>query len=75
MQTSPFLDEIRAQSRQEGVRATLLRLSTQTFGKSPNKKQQKELEGMTDQARLEELTERLLFVDSWSELLNGRVAQ
>jgi hypothetical protein len=79
MQTSPFLDEIRAKVREEaheegraeGVRATLLRLGRQKFNKAPTKKQQKELEGIKDPAQLEALAERLLTVESWADLLAG----
>lgn len=77
MKTVPFLDEIRAEGREEGreegrvegVRATLIRLGRQKFGKGPTKKQQKVLEAVTDLAHLESLVERLLHVDSWTELL------
>jgi Domain of unknown function (DUF4351) len=73
MQTSPFLDEIRAQGREEGradgVRATLLRQGRQKFGKAPSKKQQKVLDGLSDLAQLEALADRLLDVNSWADLL------
>jgi predicted transposase YdaD len=77
MQTSPFLDEIRAQGleeglergRLEGVRTTLMKQGRQKFGKPPSKKQQKELEGISDPTHLDSLAERLLTVDSWVELL------
>jgi hypothetical protein len=87
MKTVPFLDEIRAevreegreegraegreQGRAEGMRATLLRQGRAKFGKPPAKKQQKALEAMANLTRLEALTERLLHVDSWNELLAG----
>jgi hypothetical protein len=77
MQTSPFLDEIRAQGREEGRaeggramgRSLLLRQGRQKFGKAPTKKQQKVLEAIDDPAQLEALAERLLGVDSWDDLL------
>jgi hypothetical protein len=76
MKTSPFLDEIRAESREESraegalalARALVLRLGRQKFGKAPTKKQQKALATITDVAQLEALAERLLGVDSWAEL-------
>jgi hypothetical protein len=73
MQTSPFLDEIRAQGREEGRaeggRAMLLRQGRQKFGKAPTKKQQKVLDAIDDPTQLEALAERLLGVDSWADLL------
>ncbi|HEV3024733.1 MAG TPA: DUF4351 domain-containing protein [Pirellulales bacterium] len=77
MKTSPIFDEIRAEGRQEGReegraeggRALVFRLGRQKFGKPPTKKQQKSLEAVTELARLEDLAERLLYVDSWSDLL------
>jgi predicted transposase YdaD len=81
MQTSPFLDEIRAQGREQGreqdreegraeaVRALLLRLGRQKFGKAPSKMQQKLLDGITDPTQLGALADRLLAVDFWAELL------
>ena len=75
MQTSPFLDEIRAQSREEGrvegAQTLVLRQGRQKFGRSPTKKQQEHLQGLTDLARLEVLAERLLHADTWADLLNG----
>jgi hypothetical protein len=75
MKTSPFLDEIRAESREEGraegARALVLRLGRQKFGKVPTKKQQKALAAVTDLTQLEALAERLLGVDSWAELLGA----
>ncbi len=70
---SPYLEElrekVRAEGHAEGVRATLLRLGRQKFGKTPTKKQGEQLEAITELARLESLTERLLTVNTWSELL------
>ncbi len=79
MQTSPFLDEIRAEARKqareegraEALRAMLFRQGRQKFGKAPTKKQQKELDSVSDSALLETLGERLVMVDSWADLLNG----
>jgi hypothetical protein len=72
MQTSPLWDEIRAEGRVEGVRARVLHQGRHKFGKSPTRKQQKVLEAITDLGELEALAARLLDVDSWAELLNGR---
>jgi hypothetical protein len=83
VQTSPFLDEIRAEGRQEGrqeglqegrtqgVRAMILRLGRQKFGKEPTKKQERQLAGVADPRQLEKLAERVLRVDSWADLLTG----
>jgi hypothetical protein len=65
METSPYLDEIRA----EEVRALVFRMGRQKFRKAPTRKQQRALEAITDLARLEDLAERLLAVESWAELL------
>ena len=67
MQTSPFWDEIRA----EGAREMLLRLGRRMFGRAPTRKQNRELDAVTDLARLEGLAERLLDVSSWADQLNG----
>jgi hypothetical protein len=76
VQTNPFLDEIRAEARVEGqakgVRSTVLRLGRQKFGRAPSRRQQKALEAVLDLERLQALAERLLRVDSWAELLDGK---
>ncbi len=79
METSPFLDEIRAQGReigrQEGraeeARAMVMRFGRRKFGKGPTRKQQAALGAITDLDQLEQLADRVLLVDSWSNLLNG----
>jgi hypothetical protein len=71
MKTSPFLDEIRAEGREEGQLALLLRQGRHKFGAAPSKKQQKALRALADLGRLEALAERLLDVDSWAELLEN----
>jgi hypothetical protein len=72
---SPYMEEVREAVRQEGrleeIKATLLRQGRKKFGRGPTKKQQAELEATTDLPRLENLSERLLDVDSWADLLNG----
>jgi hypothetical protein len=72
MKTSPFLDEIRAEGRMEQARAMLLRQGRRKFRAAPSKKQQKTLKAITDLGQLDALAERLVDVDSWSDLLaNG----
>jgi hypothetical protein len=71
METVPFLDVIRAESRAQEARTLVFRMGRQKFRKAPTRKQQKTLEAITDLARLEALAERLLDVDSWAELLGG----
>ncbi len=75
MKTSPFLDEIRAESREEGREqgqlALLLRQGRHKFGAAPSKKQQKALKAIADAGGLETLAERLLDVDSWTQLLSN----
>jgi hypothetical protein len=74
---SPYLEELREVERKEGrlegrleeVLAVLFRMGRKKFGRAPTKKQQAELTGITDLPRLEALTERLLDVDTWAELL------
>jgi hypothetical protein len=85
MKTSPFLDEIRSESRKEGraeglqqgraeeARALVLRLGRQKFQKPPSKKQQRILASITNLGQLETLAGRLLdHVDSWADLLGER---
>ena len=73
VQRSTFVDEWLEQGREEGqllaYRATLLRQGKKKFGRSPTKKLAAELDAITDTARLEALSERLLDVNTWSELL------
>jgi hypothetical protein len=89
MKTSSLFDEIRAEARAEAkaegraegraegqvtaLREVVFRLGRQRFGKAPTRKQQKTVEALTDLAQLHALTERLLQVNSWAELLDGNV--
>lgn len=74
---SPYMEEVREavrkegreEGRLEGQRETLLRLGRKKFGRGPSKKQLAELDAITNPARLAELSERLLDVDTWGELL------
>jgi hypothetical protein len=70
METSPFLDEYRAQGRFQALRETVLHLGRQRFGRSPTRKQRAELEATTDLARLERIRDRLLAAASWADLLS-----
>jgi predicted transposase YdaD len=60
--------EGRAEGRAEALRQTLLRQGQKRFGK-PSKAVRKAVLALQDVSRLEELTERLLDVASWKELL------
>jgi hypothetical protein len=71
METSPFFDEIRAEGKAEQLRAIVLRLGRRKFGKAPTRKQQAELGAISKLDQLENLAERVLLVDTWSNLLNG----
>jgi predicted transposase YdaD len=57
-----------AQGRAEGAQKILLRLGRKRFG-PPDKPTRAALEAITDLDRLEQLSERLLEVASWQELL------
>jgi hypothetical protein len=75
MQTSPFLDRIRAEARKEGraegMRAMLVCQGRLKFGRAPTKKQHQKLEAVTDLGQLEVLAARMLQVASWAELLQA----
>ena len=71
MYRSSIVDDWLNQGRLSAYRATLLRQGKKKFGRAPTKKQAAELEAITDTARLEVLSERLLDVNTWSELLTG----
>ena len=47
----------------------MLRIGQQKFGKAPTKKQKKSLDAVSQLDALETLAERVVVVDSWSELL------
>jgi len=76
VQRSTFVDEWLEQGRVEGLAqgraeswAILLRQGKKKFGRPPTKKQQAELDATNDPARLQALSERLLDVNTWGELL------
>jgi hypothetical protein len=74
---SPYMEEVREavrkegreEGRLEGIRETLLSQGRKKFGRAPSKKQQAELDGISDLTRLQTLSERLLEVSTWGELL------
>ena len=61
--------EGRLEGRTQGVRASLLRLGTRLFGE-PSSQVVDQLQAITNPEQLEQLTERLMDVSGWSELLN-----
>jgi hypothetical protein len=69
VETSPFLDEFRLQASLKTLRATVRRLAEKTFGKAPTKRQQGELAEISDLARLERISDRILDAKSWTDLL------
>jgi hypothetical protein len=69
MLRSEYMDELRIQVRADGARSMLLRAGRKKFGRAPTKKQQAELDAITDLERLGELAERVQDVSTWAELL------
>ena len=61
--------EGKAEGSLETLRATILRLGKKKFGE-PSAEVVSELKGIADEARLTELSERILDVDSWKNLLS-----
>lgn len=62
------LAEGRAEGQAEGIRRSIARMGRKKFGQ-PSPEQEAALNAITDSARLETLTEKLLDVNSWDELL------
>ena len=60
--------EGKAEGKAEGIRDTILRQGKKKFGK-PSAKVLRDLNAIVDESRLTELSERILDVDSWKELL------
>jgi len=60
--------ELKAEVKAEALRDTILRLGKKRFGK-PSAKVVRELNAIADEGRLTELSERILDVNSWKELL------
>jgi Domain of unknown function (DUF4351) len=70
MKESTTYQAILREGRAEEARAILLRQGTKRFG-APSDETRAALEGITEIERLEKLSERLLDVESWAELLAG----
>ena len=64
-----WVKQARVEGRVEESRAIMLRQGKKKFGRLPTKKQQAELDTINDPARLQALSERLLDVNTWGELL------
>lgn len=64
-----IIAEGKAEGLVEGARKLLLHQGTGRFG-PPSKANLADLKRINDLARLEELSDRMLIVDSWRELLN-----
>jgi predicted transposase YdaD len=65
-----IVDEGRVEGREEEARVLLLRLGRKRFG-PPSPEAEAALAGITAIERLETLSERLLDVENWEELLAG----
>jgi predicted transposase YdaD len=63
-----FLDEGRAEGKVEGLRESVIRQGRKKFG-PPTAEQEAAVNAITDLGRLEALTEKLLDVSTWDELL------
>ena len=61
--------EGRTEGRIEALQKTLLRQGRQRFHTSPSEAVQAAIQAITDEGRLERMTERLLIASSWQELL------
>ncbi len=59
-----------AEGEARGVRKTLIRLGSKKFG-PPRKQARAKIEGLEDLGRLEALTDRIVDVASWDELLSS----
>lgn len=73
MKESSTYQWIVEQGRIEEAHSILLRIGRKQFGE-PSQSVVAELESIRDLARLEELTDRVLDVSNWQELLNGQNA-
>jgi predicted transposase YdaD len=65
-----ILDEGKAEGTLQALRDTILRQGRKKFGK-PSAKIVRELNAITSAGRLVQLSDRLLDVDSWKELLTS----
>ena len=68
MRESSTYQAILDEGRVEALQRTLLRLGRIRFGNASQATEQS-IQAITDIVRLEQLTERLLLVSSWQELL------
>jgi hypothetical protein len=78
---SPYLEQLRekvralahaeglAEGEAEGLRRTALRQGRQRFGKAPTRKQEAQLQAITDVARLDRILDKIMTASSWKELL------
>jgi predicted transposase YdaD len=69
MKESSTYQAILAEGRTEALQKTLLRQGRQRFHNPPSEAVQAAIQTITDAGRLERMTERLLIVSSWQELL------
>jgi len=65
-----ILAEGRTEGRTEALQKTLLRQGRQRFHSPPSEAVQAAIQAITDEDRLERMTDRLLIVSSWKELLD-----
>ena len=63
-----ILEEGREEGRVEELHRTLLRLGRRRFGE-PDETVRNQIEAIRDIERLEDLSERLVIVSSWDELM------
>ena len=69
MKESSTYQAILAEGRIEALKQTLLRQGRQQFRTPPNENVQTAVQAIDDEGRLERMTERLLSVSSWQQLL------
>ena len=69
MRDSSTYQAILAEGRTEALRKTLLRQGRQRFHSVPSEAVQAAIQAIADEDRLERMTDRLLVVSSWQELL------
>ena len=69
MKESSTYQAILAEGRIEAIKETLLRQGRKRFRSRPSESVQAAIEAINDEGRLKRMTERLLIVSSWHELL------
>jgi len=72
MKESSTYQAILAEGRIKALQKAVLRLGRQRFRSPPSETVQADIQAITDEGRLERMTERLLIVSSWQELLETR---